>query len=97
MTTTPTIPNRIPMTSGRRPSSVGRTVLIVLGVIVALDGVGASAGGGVMLWADHQREQRRLLQRRTRAVQYRLVRDIRPIRARRRHRTRRLLRRGRAR
>jgi hypothetical protein len=54
MTTTPIIPN-LP-TSTRRPWSGARTALIVVGLVVALAGGSALAGGGVALWAANQRD-----------------------------------------
>jgi hypothetical protein len=56
MTTTPVIPNRPSAPSARRPWSGARTALIVVGVVVALVGGGALAGGGVALWAANQRD-----------------------------------------
>jgi hypothetical protein len=54
--TTPVTPSRPSTTSTRRSWTGARIALIVVGVVVALFGGAALAGGGVALWAANQRD-----------------------------------------
>ncbi|TMR91426.1 hypothetical protein [Nonomuraea basaltis] len=56
MTTTPIAPAAETAPPERRSWSGARTLLLVLGVLLALTGAGSLAGGGVALWADGQRD-----------------------------------------